>query len=118
MGAGLSLYQLVRVLSCAVAARIGDVRAYTRTLLHFVYLDIQEGAFVSAKRIMLRLWRYCHVSGDGGLREGVRTAWRHMRHVKAVATLPEAAAPVKSDTEDPFYRQRLLRRRQAVGSKR
>ena len=91
-----------------MAAKIGDVRAYARTLLHFVYLDIQEGKFVSAKRTMRRLWAHAHGCGDGGLAESVRAAWVHMGRVRRVATMPPPAAVGTPDTEDPFYRQRLL----------
>lgn len=97
---------LMALLVPTVAAEIGDVRVFARTLLHFVYLDIQEGRFARSKALMRSLLSYAAHSGDSGMKQATEVAWLHMRRVKALAHNPPP--PAESDTTDPYYRQRLL----------
>ena len=93
---------------CAVAIEVGDLRVVSRTVLHFVYLDIQEGFFSRASRTMKQLLQFATETGDTGLTQLVRTAALHLSRVKDVAA-GRVDATFASETEDPLYRHRLLR---------
>jgi hypothetical protein len=93
---------------CAVAAEVGDPGMLGRTLLHFVYLDIQEAKFASAKARMLKIFRVAKRNHDKGLVSATRAAWMHMKRVKLVASLPEASVGDVLSPTDPFYRHRVV----------
>lgn len=91
-----------------VAAEVGDPGMLGRTLLHFVYLDIQEAKFASAKAHALKILRVAKKNNDKGLISATKAAWMHMKRVKHVASMPAGDPGNVLSPTDPFYRHRVI----------